>query len=58
MHKVENKKFNPKYMVPRDCDHKRRCPNISKLKKLSNDTPKITLQEGLIKTICDYKIKK
>jgi len=58
LHKLENKKFNPKYLPGREYDHKRRCPDISKLKKLINDYPKVTLEEGLKKTIEDYKIKK
>jgi len=58
LHKLENKKFKPKYLPGREYDHKRRCPDISKLKKLINDHPKISLEEGLKKTIEDYKIKK
>lgn len=58
LHKLENKKFNPKYLPGREYDHKRRCPDISKLKKLINDHPKISLEEGLKKTIEEYKIKK
>jgi nucleoside-diphosphate-sugar epimerase len=57
IHKIENKNFNPIYLQEREYDHKRRCPDISKLKKLINDNPKITLEEGLRKTIKDYKNK-
>lgn len=57
MHKLENKKFNPQYLPQREYDHKRRQPDISKLKKLINDYPKINLEEGLNKTIKAFKIK-
>ena len=57
IHELANKKFNPKYLHPREYDHKRRCPDISKLKKLINDYPKITIEDGLNKTIKAYKIK-
>lgn len=57
MHKVANKPFNPKYLLPRKYDHKRRCPDISKLKQLINDYPKITLQDGLNNTINVFKEK-
>ncbi len=55
MHKIENKKFDPEYLPGREYDHKRRQPDISKLKKLINDYPKITLEEGLNKTITEFK---
>lgn len=58
IHELEGKKFKPKYLPPREYDHKRRCPDISKLKKLINDYPKITLEEGLNKTIKSYKNKR
>jgi nucleoside-diphosphate-sugar epimerase len=57
MHKLENKEFNPKYLPEREYDHKRRQPDITKLKKLTKDQPKISLEEGLRKTIDDYKQK-
>jgi len=57
MHKIENKEFNPKYLPGREYDHKRRCPDITKLKKLIADEPKITLEEGLKKTLEEYKNK-
>lgn len=55
IHKMENKEFNPKYLPEREYDHKRRRPDISKLKKLINDYPKISLEDGLKKTIEYYK---
>jgi len=56
-HKLGNKEFKPKYLPGREYDHKRRCPDITKLKKLIKDEPKITLEEGLKKTLEDYKNK-
>jgi nucleoside-diphosphate-sugar epimerase len=58
LHILENKKFNPVFLPEREYDHKRRCPDISKLKKLIKDSPKITLNEGLYKTLKAYKMKK
>lgn len=58
MHKLENKKFNPKYLPGREYDHKRRRPDISKLKKLIDDHPKITIEEGLKETIEGYKFNR
>jgi nucleoside-diphosphate-sugar epimerase len=55
MHKIENKDFRPKYLPGREYDHKRRQPDLLKMKKLINDYPKINLREGLEKTIKDYK---
>jgi len=57
MHELENKTFEPKYLPGREYDHKRRQPDITKLKKLINDYPKISLKEGLQKTIEQYKQK-
>ena len=57
MHKIENKEFDPKFLPGREYDHKHRQPDISKLKKLINDYPKITLEEGLQITIDNYKNK-
>ena len=51
LHKLENKSFNPKYLPGREYDHKRRQPNISKLRKLINDGPKVSLEEGLKLTL-------
>jgi len=56
-HKIGNKEFKPEYLPGREYDHKRRCPDISKLKKLINDNPKITLEEGVKRTLEDYKNK-
>jgi len=55
MHKLENKTFNPKYLPGREYDHKRRQPDITKLKQLIDDYPKISLEEGLKLTIDAYK---
>jgi len=57
MHKLENKDFNPKFLPGREYDHKRRRPDISKLKEFTNDVPKISLEEGLRKTIDAFKQK-
>ncbi len=57
MHKLENKKFEIKYLPGREYDHKRRRPDITKLKKLINDYPKTSLDEGLRKTIQAFKQK-
>ena len=51
MHRIIGKKFDPVYLPEREYDHKRRKPDIIKLKKLINDFPKIALEEGLQKTI-------
>jgi nucleoside-diphosphate-sugar epimerase len=58
IHFLENKKFNPKYLPEREYDHKRRCPDISKLRKIIDDQPNITLEQGLKLTIKNYKEKK
>lgn len=58
MHEIEEKEFNPEYLPGREYDHKRRRPDISNLKKLTDDYPKITLREGLEKTIEAYKLNK
>jgi len=55
IHELEAKDFNPKYLPAREYDHKRRCPDISKLKSLINDYPRVSLKEGLKKTIEAYK---
>jgi nucleoside-diphosphate-sugar epimerase len=57
IHNLEKKKFNPKFLPGREYDHKRRCPDISKLKNLINDEPKIPLGDGLKRTIDDYKTR-
>lgn len=58
IHKLGNKEFKPKYLPGREYDHKRRQPDISKLKRLITDYPKVTLEEGLKKTIEAYETKK
>ncbi len=55
MHEMENKEFNPKYLPGREYDHKRRQPDITKLKKLINDYPKISLKNGLKQSINEFK---
>jgi nucleoside-diphosphate-sugar epimerase len=57
IHKIANKEFKPKYLPAREYDHKRRQPDISKLKKLVNDHPKITLEEGISKTLQTFTKK-
>jgi len=52
---LEGKDFNPKYLPGREYDHKRRCPDISYLKNLIDDYPRVSLKEGLKKTIEAYK---
>lgn len=55
IHKIAGKKFEPKHLPEREYDHKRRRPDISKMKKLINDYPKISLEKGLEKTIQSFK---
>lgn len=43
--------IDPPHAVYAHCDPKRRCPDISKLKSLTNFTPKYALREGLKRTI-------
>ena len=58
MHELENKEFKPQYLPAREYDHARRQPDISKLKKLINDYPKISLEKGLTITITNFKNKR
>jgi nucleoside-diphosphate-sugar epimerase len=58
IHKIAGKKFKVKYLPVREYDHRRRRPDITKLKKLINEKPKISLREGLKLTIEDYNKKK
>lgn len=55
LHEIEGKEFKPKFLPEREYDHKRRRPDITKLKKLIDDYPKTNLEDGLKKTIQDYK---
>jgi len=55
IHRLESKTFKPVYLAGREYDHRRRCPDITKLKKLINDYPRVTLEDGLKKTINWYK---
>ena len=57
IHEIENKKFEPKFLPEREYDHKRRQPDITKLKSLINDYPKVSLEEGLKLTIKDFKTR-
>jgi len=58
MHAIENRDFKPKYLPCREYDHKRRQPDITKLRRLIHDQPKISLEEGLKRTIIDFKKNK
>jgi len=58
LHEIEGKEFKPKFLPEREYDHKRRQPDITKLKKLINDYPKISLEKGLKLTIEEYTKKK
>jgi len=55
LHELAGKEFNPEFLQGREYDHRRRKPDIKKLKGLINDCPKITLKEGLKNTLKDYK---
>ena len=57
LHDIAGKKFDPEFLPEREYDHKRRKPEIKKLKDLIDDYPKISLQEGLEKTLEYYKNK-
>ncbi len=58
IHKIANKEFKPKYVPGREYDHKKRQPDISKIKKLTKDYPKIKLYNGLELTINSFNKKK
>ncbi|MEM5830531.1 MAG: NAD-dependent epimerase/dehydratase family protein [Candidatus Aenigmatarchaeota archaeon] len=51
IHELINKEFKPVFLPPRPNDRIRRAADISLLRKLVDDEPKISLKEGLIKTI-------
>ena len=55
IHEIENREFKVKYLPAREYDHKRRQPDITKMRKLIDDYPKITLEEGLTRIIKEYK---
>lgn len=55
IHELENIEFKTKFLPDREYDHKRRRPDITKIKKLILDEPRISLEEGLKKTIIDCK---
>jgi len=50
VHKILGKEFKPKFSPPRDNDHSRRCPDIQKIKLIS-DINFLSLEEGLFKTL-------
>jgi nucleoside-diphosphate-sugar epimerase len=56
LHDIANKEFKPHFLPPREYDHARRQPDITKLIKLTQDHPCISLKEGLKKTLDDFKI--
>jgi len=53
--KVSGKKLEIKYLPARPEDPRRRCPDISKAKRILNWEPKIALEEGLKRTIEAFK---
>jgi nucleoside-diphosphate-sugar epimerase len=55
MHVIDNIEFKPIYLPGREYDHKRRRPDITKMKNLINDYPKISLEKGLKLTIKEFK---
>ena len=55
--KLTNSKSKIKFLDLPEDDPKRRCPDISKAKKILNWQPKISLEEGLKKTIGYFKEK-
>jgi len=55
IHEIVGREFKPIFLPARKGDRIRRCPDISKLKNLINDEPKISLEEGLMRTIEWYK---
>ena len=57
IHELEGREFKAEYVPGREYDHKRRSPDITKLKKLTGDSPKITLKQGLEKSIQEFKTK-
>jgi len=54
IHEIVGRPFRPKFLPPRPNDRKRRCPDITLLKALTNDYPRIDLVEGLVRTINWY----
>jgi len=53
---IIGREFKPKFLKPRENDPRRRCPDISKLKRYT-EPPKINLDEGLKRTIRWYAVK-
>ena len=57
IHELIGREFKYTLLPPRLGDPKRRVPDISKIISLTNYKPKISLREGLIRTISWYKEK-
>jgi dTDP-glucose 4,6-dehydratase len=55
VNKVSGKNLGIDYLPARPEDPRRRCPDISKAKKLLGWEPKVTLEEGLKKTLEAFK---
>jgi len=55
IHYIEKKEFNPTFLPERPYDHKRRKPNISKLKGIFGEIKFTSLDEGLLRTIKYYR---
>jgi len=53
--KISGKNLKPKHVAPREHDIRNRLSDITKMKKVLRFTPKISLEEGLKKTIEWYK---
>lgn len=54
MHELVGKPFKVRFLPARPYDRKRRCPDITLLKSIVNDVPKVTLEDGLLKTMSYY----
>jgi len=55
IHKILEKDFKYKILPPREGNPKRRVPDIRKVSRLIGYSPKVSLKEGLMKTIAWYK---
>lgn len=55
IHDMVGREFKPKFLPSRESDPQRRCPDISKLRKLVNTEPRISLRQGLKKVIGAYE---
>ena len=54
MHRIANKSFKPVYLPPREGDIRRRVPDISKIRRLTEYSPKVSLEEGVKRCIRWY----